>query len=209
MQVRNGEHEAGLRTGRGPCDGSSTWHVDRALAFLALALPDARGGIVRDRRLLPRRLDSPSETLAIDQIGPVVLTTKVSVSMLLLASLLLNAGLGVKIGQVRDVLKSPGILGLGMAANLVVPIGFILVVSRFMGGWHNADEVQNILVGLALVASMPIAGFVNGLVSKCGRASRAQPGTGPPVDSAQSPDDAGGSSCRRLHDIGRLRRRPS
>ena len=27
-----------------------------------------------------------------------------------------------------------------------------------MAGWHNADEVQNILVGLALVASMPIAG---------------------------------------------------
>ena len=27
-----------------------------------------------------------------------------------------------------------------------------------MVGWHNPDEVQNILVGLALVASMPIAG---------------------------------------------------
>ncbi len=27
-----------------------------------------------------------------------------------------------------------------------------------MDAWHNPDEVQNILVGLALVASMPIAG---------------------------------------------------
>ena len=43
-------------------------------------------------------------------------------------------------------------------ANLIVPIVFILVVTQAMTGWHNADEVQNILVGLALVASMPIAG---------------------------------------------------
>jgi hypothetical protein len=35
---------------------------------------------------------------------------------------------------------------------------FILVVSQTMRFWHNPDEVQNILVGLALVASMPIAG---------------------------------------------------
>ncbi len=45
-----------------------------------------------------------------------------------------------------------------MAANLFVPIAFIVLISHAMNGWHNADEVQNILVGLALVASMPIAG---------------------------------------------------
>jgi bile acid:Na+ symporter, BASS family len=84
--------------------------------------------------------------------------TTISLSMMMLASLLLNAGLGVKLSEVRKILGKPRLLGTGLAANLFVPIAFILVVTRGMAGWHNADEVQNILVGLALVASMPIAG---------------------------------------------------
>src|SRR5262249_15496578 len=46
----------------------------------------------------------------------------------------------------------------GLAANLLIPIAYIFAVSQTMRLWHNPDEVQNILVGLALVASMPIAG---------------------------------------------------
>ena len=84
--------------------------------------------------------------------------THVSLSMLMLASLLLNAGLGVRLSDMGKILARPRLLGAGLAANLIVPIAFILVVTRMMSGWHNADEVQNILVGLALVASMPIAG---------------------------------------------------
>jgi BASS family bile acid:Na+ symporter len=84
--------------------------------------------------------------------------TTVSLSMLMLASLLLNAGLGVTLSQGREMLRRPRLLGTGLAANSIVPIAFIFVVTRVMTGWHNADEVQNILVGLALVASMPIAG---------------------------------------------------
>jgi BASS family bile acid:Na+ symporter len=84
--------------------------------------------------------------------------TRISLSMLMLSSLLLNAGLGVKVGQVREMLRGPGLVCAGLAANLAIPIAFIYGVTRAMGGWHNADEVQNILVGLALVASMPIAG---------------------------------------------------
>lgn len=79
-------------------------------------------------------------------------------SPIMLAWLLLNAGLGVKVAAAKGLLRRPGLLGAGLAANLLVPIGFILVVTKLMGGWHNADEVQVILVGLALVASMPIAG---------------------------------------------------
>lgn len=84
--------------------------------------------------------------------------TSLSLSMLMLAALLLNAGLGVRSSQVHAMLGRPKLLAAGLAANLIVPIAFILVVSRAISGWHNADEVQNILVGLALVASMPIAG---------------------------------------------------
>ena len=106
---------------------------------------------------------APSLGLAIRDVsvGRVALfgqTMRVSLSMLMLASLLLNAGLGVQWDQIREMLRSPNLLGAGLAANLLIPIAFILGVTRLMAGWHNADEVQNILVGLALVASMPIAG---------------------------------------------------
>jgi BASS family bile acid:Na+ symporter len=82
----------------------------------------------------------------------------VSLPMLLLALLLLNAGLGVQTAQLRHLLRRPWILLAGLAGNLFIPIAFIFAVSQSLRIWHNPDEVQNILVGLALVASMPIAG---------------------------------------------------
>ncbi len=82
----------------------------------------------------------------------------VSLPMLLLALLLLNAGLGVQTPQLRYLLRRPWVLVAGLAANLLIPIAYIFAVSQSMRLWHNPDELQNILVGLALVASMPIAG---------------------------------------------------
>ncbi len=84
--------------------------------------------------------------------------TEVTLSMLLLALLLVNAGLGVRTADLSGLLRSPAILLGGLAGNLLVPIAFIFGVSQTMRLWHNPDEVQNILVGLALVASMPVAG---------------------------------------------------
>jgi BASS family bile acid:Na+ symporter len=85
-------------------------------------------------------------------------TTRVSLPMVMLAWLLLNAGLGVETGRVRTLLRRPGVLLGGLAANVLVPVAFIFAVSVVMRVWHNPDEVQVILVGLALVAAMPIAG---------------------------------------------------
>ena len=84
--------------------------------------------------------------------------TLFSLPMLMLAFLLFNAGLGVELAGLRELPRNLKILLVGVAANLLVPLGFILVVSYVMGSWHNLDETQNILVGLALIASMPIAG---------------------------------------------------
>ena len=83
---------------------------------------------------------------------------KLSLPLLTLAMLLLNAGLGVQISQLQGLARRPLALLAGLVANLLIPIGYILGVSLVMHAWHNPDEVQNILVGLALVASMPIAG---------------------------------------------------
>ena len=54
--------------------------------------------------------------------------------------------------------SNPLSLVFGLLANLLIPIVYIGTVMLTMRFWHNPDEVQNILVGLALVASMPIAG---------------------------------------------------
>ncbi|SIO59309.1 bile acid:Na+ symporter, BASS family [Singulisphaera sp. GP187] len=85
-------------------------------------------------------------------------STHLTLPAVMLGLLLLNAGLGVRTSELKRLLTNPGPLVFGLAANLLVPILFIALVSLSMDFWHNADELQSILVGLALVASMPIAG---------------------------------------------------
>jgi BASS family bile acid:Na+ symporter len=46
----------------------------------------------------------------------------------------------------------------GVIANLVLPVAFILGMTFLLHFWHNPREVQEMVVGLALIASMPIAG---------------------------------------------------
>ncbi len=77
---------------------------------------------------------------------------------LMLGLLLINAGLGVRPGQLAALRRGAGLLSAALLANLLLPLIFILSVSVAMRPWHNPDEVQNLLVGLALVASMPVAG---------------------------------------------------
>jgi bile acid:Na+ symporter, BASS family len=85
-------------------------------------------------------------------------TTPISLPMVMLAVLLLNAGLGVQTGRLTSLLRRPVVLLAGLMANTLGPVAFIFAVSVVMRVWHNPDEVQVILVGLALVAAMPIAG---------------------------------------------------
>ncbi|QDU92526.1 Sodium Bile acid symporter family protein [Lignipirellula cremea] len=81
-----------------------------------------------------------------------------SLPSIMLASLLFNAGLGVRLSDLKQLIHGPGPLLAGLVANLTLPVTYIFVVSQVMRLWHNSEEVQHILVGLALVASMPIAG---------------------------------------------------
>ncbi|HEY2894928.1 MAG TPA: bile acid:sodium symporter [Pirellulales bacterium] len=82
----------------------------------------------------------------------------VSLPMLMLGFLLFNAGSGINVAELTKLRHDPWCLIAGLAANLLIPVVFIWLVMQTMRAWHNGDEVQNILVGLALVASMPIAG---------------------------------------------------
>jgi len=81
-----------------------------------------------------------------------------SLPLLLLASLLFNAGLGVKMQELRQLLHKPFVLLSGLVGNLATPLVCILGFSLALQLWYDAEEVQQILVGLALVAAMPIAG---------------------------------------------------
>ena len=80
-----------------------------------------------------------------------------SLPTLLLGFLLFSAGLGVQMAHLRHLLRDPKPLFAGLAANLALPVVFLVGISQVMGGWHNADHVGSILVGLALIASMPVA----------------------------------------------------
>jgi BASS family bile acid:Na+ symporter len=82
----------------------------------------------------------------------------VTLSMLLLAVLLLNAGLGADTSRPHELRKGLPLLGAGLAASLLVPLGFIAAVAVVLWFWHEPEEAQAILVGLALVAAMPVAG---------------------------------------------------
>lgn len=85
-------------------------------------------------------------------------TSRVSLLMIMLAFLLFNAGLGLRADQLRSLLRSKAVLVVGLIANILIPIVFIVITMQVLRSWHNPEETQNILIGLALVASMPIAG---------------------------------------------------
>ena len=82
----------------------------------------------------------------------------ISLLLLLLATLMFNAGLGVKTSHLKSLAQKIRVLLAGLTANLVIPMIYIFGVTLIMRLWYEPDEAQHILIGLALVAAMPIAG---------------------------------------------------
>jgi bile acid:Na+ symporter, BASS family len=81
---------------------------------------------------------------------------------LLLALLLFNAGMRVKFARVSQIARRTGMMLAGLAANLAAPMIFLAVMVPALRAWHNPDEAAVVLVGLALVTAMPIAGSSTG-----------------------------------------------
>lgn len=96
--------------------------------------------------------------VAFGRVGLLGESMTVSLPTLMLGFLLFNAGIGVRVAELKHLARSPLSLLLGLGANLLIPIAYIGFINILLRSWRNVDEVQNILVGLALVASMPIAG---------------------------------------------------
>jgi BASS family bile acid:Na+ symporter len=77
---------------------------------------------------------------------------------LLLAVLLFNAGFGARMSAMRRIGRSGLVLGAGTLVNLTAPVLGILAASVVLRFWDNPAEAQNVLTGMVLIASMPIAG---------------------------------------------------
>ncbi|MDK2742702.1 MAG: bile acid:sodium symporter [Nitrospira sp.] len=105
----------------------------------------------------------PRPGLAIRQISFGTLSfsgtgTPISVLLVLLAILMFNAGLGLKAAHLKALFDHKWLLMTGLVANVLIPIAYIFGITLVLQLWHNPEEAQHILVGLALVAAMPIAG---------------------------------------------------
>jgi hypothetical protein len=81
-----------------------------------------------------------------------------TVPMLLLALMLLTAGLGVRVGDLAGVVRSPLRMASGVAVNALLPVVLLPIAAVFLRVWPDAGEVECLTVGLLLVLSMPIAG---------------------------------------------------
>ncbi len=76
----------------------------------------------------------------------------------MLALTLFNAGLGVGFEDLGAMLRRPAMLLVGVGANMVMPLGFLAIASLLLRAWPEGEEAQHLLVGLALIGAMPVAG---------------------------------------------------
>jgi BASS family bile acid:Na+ symporter len=84
--------------------------------------------------------------------------TPVTLPMLLLALLLFNAGLGFRLDAMGGWWRNLGILLVGVLANVLIPLIFLYLISRLNLFWPSSPNLEHLVMGLALIASMPVAG---------------------------------------------------
>jgi len=82
--------------------------------------------------------------------------TSLSMSMVMLGILLFNAALSLE--KVRDLIRTPRFLVGGLAANLFLPVIVLYFTSYAMSFWSTPEHLQAIIVALALLSAVPVAG---------------------------------------------------
>jgi BASS family bile acid:Na+ symporter len=82
--------------------------------------------------------------------------TSLSMSMVMLGILLFNAALSLE--KVRDLIRTPRFLVGGLAANLFLPVIVLYFTSYAMSLWSTPEHLQVIIVALALLSAVPVAG---------------------------------------------------
>lgn len=91
-----------------------------------------------------------------------------SLPLLLLALLLFCAALLTNVAQIRSVLQHPGVLVAGLAAVWLGP-ALLVIVAGFVVPWvADGTATAGLLVGLVLVATMPVANSSVGWAQNAG-----------------------------------------
>lgn len=88
------------------------------------------------------------------EVGGMTLT----VPMVLLGVLLFHASIGASAGDLGAVLRRPTAVLLGAGLNVVVPFAFVVGLRHALIVWHDPQEADYLVAGLAVVAAMPVAG---------------------------------------------------
>lgn len=96
----------------------------------------------------------PGPGLAIRHLS---FTSQITAPMLLLALLLFCAAVVVQGSQIRHLMQQPGILLLGLIAVWIVPGLFVSALGQVMPKILDEQATVGMMVGLALVAAMPVA----------------------------------------------------
>jgi BASS family bile acid:Na+ symporter len=91
-------------------------------------------------------------------LGPVTMT----LPKLLLSFLLFNAGMRARLARVGGIARRSRMVLVDLATNLAVPLLFLAVMMPALRAWPDPEEAAIVLVGLALVTAMPIAGSSTG-----------------------------------------------
>ncbi|MCB5908909.1 bile acid:sodium symporter family protein [Streptomyces pinistramenti] len=86
--------------------------------------------------------------------GQVALTPQI----LLLAYVLFTAALQVRVRELTVLLRRPGLLVAGTAANTALPLVILVLLAGAFLLLPDADGGSGLLTGLALIAAMPVAG---------------------------------------------------
>ncbi|AMV39730.1 bile acid:sodium symporter family protein [Planctomyces sp. SH-PL62] len=87
---------------------------------------------------------------------------------LLLALLLFNAGLRARPDRMREIARRPSVVLAGLLANMMIPLLYLAALAPALVAWHDPVEASSLVVGLALVAAMPIAGSSTGWAQSVG-----------------------------------------
>ncbi|MER8045466.1 bile acid:sodium symporter [Streptomyces sp. NPDC094032] len=83
---------------------------------------------------------------------------RITLPTVLLALMVFNAGLGVRVADLRAVARRPLRSVLGVAANALLPLAVLPLAALVVSLWPDAAEAEGLVVGLMLVLAMPIAG---------------------------------------------------
>ncbi|QDT00656.1 bile acid:sodium symporter family protein [Adhaeretor mobilis] len=82
---------------------------------------------------------------------------EVHAPMLLLAMLLFCAAAVIRWSEIRDLLERPSVLLLGLLAAWFGPALFVAIIGPVLPKVFSVESTAGIVVGLALVAAMPVA----------------------------------------------------